>query len=318
MRDVVIEQVGSDVFQNALKGGLGSLYFTDTEVKLFDPLSQLDRFEKEFPQQMKLFRLVGIHPTESSNPINPYTKETSTENFSNIGEHCIAVAHCASKLAAVLVQQGLISDEDARWITERALVHDLNKPFEIMRRDAQKAGLAEDVYSVTAYEKLKPLLDEAGISPDLSEYLIKAGAETGHNSLKTFIVAGPDGYEGLVSGMVAQKIVHLADDMTFTNNPKDGQRPITAFMTCWERMLASQFIEKYPFLWAEGLVASDSGAITGVRDLRQIPEGQKEIGNYAELQVRVANSIARELQLLVAPSSPEKPESFIRRVVNAD
>ncbi|MFN5062766.1 MAG: HD domain-containing protein [Pseudomonadota bacterium] len=318
MREVVIEQVGSDEFQKALKGGLGTLHFTDTEVKPFDPLSQLDRFEIEFPEQMKLFRLVGIHPTESTNPINPYTKATSTENFSNIGEHCIAVAHCASKIAALLVQQGLITDEDARWITERALVHDLNKPFEIMRRYAQKAGLAEDVYSVTAYEKLKPLLDEAGIAPELSEYLIKAGAETGHNSLKTFIVAGPDGYEGLVSGMVAEKIVHLADDMTFTNNPKEGQRPITAFMTCWERMLASQFIEKYPFLWNEGLVASDSGAITGVRDLKQIPEGQKIIGNYAELQVRVANSIARELQLLVDPGSPEKPESFIRRVVNAD
>lgn len=318
MRDVVIEQVGSDEFQKSLKGGLGSIHFTDTEVKPFDPLSQLDRFEREFPEQMKLFRLVGIHPTESSNPVNPYTKATSTENFSNIGEHCIAVAHCASKLAAVLEQQEFISDDDARWITERALVHDLNKPFEIMRRDAQKAGLAEDVYSVTAYEKLRPLLDKAGISPDLSEYLIKAGAETGHNSLKTFIVAGPNGYEGLVSGMIAEKIVHLADDMTFTNNPKEGQRPITAFMTCWERMLASQFIEKYPFLWNEGLVATDFGTIIAVRDLTKIPEGQKKIGNYAELQVRVANSIARELQLLVDPTSPEKPESFIRKVVNAD
>ncbi len=317
-REVLIRDVESDDFRKALNRSSGSLHFTDTEVKPFDPLSQLAHFEREFPEQMKLFRLVGIHPTESTNPLNPYTKELSSENFSNIGEHCIAVAHCASKIASALVKQQLITEEDAHWITERALVHDLNKPFEIMRRNAQKVGLAEDVYSVSAYEKLKPLLDEAGIPPELSEYLIKAGAETGHNSLKTFIIAGPDGFEGLVRGMVSEKIVHLADDMTFTSNPKDGQRPITVFLTCWERMLASQFIEKYPSLWNEGLVASDDGSITGVRDLKQIPEGHKVIGDYAELQVRVANTIARELQLLVDPGSREKPESFIRRVVNAD
>lgn len=105
--------------------------------------------------------------------------------------------------------------------------------------------------------------------------------------------------------------------MTFTSNPKDGSRPITAFQICWERMLASQFIEKYFFLWTEGLIHDGKGSITSVRDLNQIPEGQSLIGDYAQLQVLVANSISRELQLYIDPGSPEEAQSFIRRIVNS-
>lgn len=316
LREGVVKQFESAEFQAALRDSMGPLGSTETEVKRFDPLSLLARFQRDFPKQMEVFRLVGIDPTQSTPPVNPYTQQPFTESFSNIGEHCIAVAHCASKIVAALVQRGIMRDEDARGIAERALVHDLNKPFEIMRRDAQKVGLAEDVYSVSAYAKLEPLLKQAGISSELSEYIVKAGTETGHNSLSTFIVAGPNGYEGLKSGMLAEKIVHLADDMTFTNNPKEGQRPITAFMTCWERMLMLQFVEKYPFLWTEGLVLTAEGMITAVKDLTRIPEGHLSIGNYASLQVRVANSIAKELQILLNPKNTDNPDSFIRSVVN--
>jgi hypothetical protein len=283
----------------------------------FDPLTQLARFEQEFPAQMKLFRFVGIHPTETVHPMNPYTKEISSESFSNIGEHCIAVAHCASVIAHALVVRGILTEDDARLITERALVHDLNKPFEIMRRNAQKNGFTEDVYSISAYEKLQPLLIETGIEASLSEYLVNAGAETGHNSLRMFIKAGPNGYDGLAQGMIAEKIVHLADDMTFTNHPKEGQSAVTVYMTCDERMIASHFHEKYPFLWSEGLVARQGGEILPVKDLSTIDEGLKVIGSYADLQVKVANAIARELQLLLEPESTEEAKDYICSILHA-
>lgn len=315
MREVVIIQ-GVHQAAKITEEANRTVPFTDTSIKRFHPLVHLSEFEDKFPDQMTLFGLIGMHPRENKPLINPYTQEPVTESFTNIGEHCISVAYCASRIASVMHETGLISNRDRNWICERALVHDLNKPFEIMRKWASKAGLADDVYSVSAYEKLRPLLIEAGVSEALTEYLVRAGSETGHNSLKDFIIIGPDGYQGLVAGKVAEKIVHLADDMTFTNNPKEGQASITCFLTPWERMLASQFIEKYPFLWEEGLALDGEGSIVAVSNVNSLQEGQRLIGNYAQLQVQVANSIARELQLFIDPSSQERPENFVRRIVN--
>lgn len=309
--DVRIDQSAS---QAALRGEPEQAFFTDTEVKIFNPLLHLEEFEGRFPKELALFRAVGIHPQVLANIINPYTLKPATESFSNIGEHCLAVGYCASKIAQALCSAGLIDEAARDWVTSRALVHDLTKPYEIMRRSAKELG---DVYSVTAYDKLRPLLIDIGVAEEMAEYLMVAGRETGHNSLKDFIVCGPNGFDRLVPGKLAEKVVHLADDMTFTSTPKGYDKPITAFLTCWERMLASQFLEKYPFLWTEGLGRSEDGALKPIKDLSLEQAGVKVVGTYAELQVRVANAIARQIQLLLEPSNKLPPENFVRTLLNA-
>ncbi|NMC62439.1 MAG: hypothetical protein GYA55_04655 [SAR324 cluster bacterium] len=114
----------------------------------------------------------------------------------------------------------MIRNGDFYWICERALVHDLNKLVVTIRKNAKGACLGEDVYSISAYEKLKTLFIEAGISESFAEFMTEAGSKTGHNSLEDFIEIGLDDYRGLVHGKIAGKRVHLEDDMTFTNNPQ--------------------------------------------------------------------------------------------------
>ncbi len=216
-----------------------------------------------------------------------------------------------------LVQAGTVQEVEATAAIERALVHDLTKPYEIMRRDAKRAGLAEDVYTVSAYQQLRPLLVQIGVSEQLAQYLTEAGTETGHNSLKSLIVLDDSRIGSLVAGKVAEKVVHLADDMTFTSTPKRADDvAVTMFLTPWERMLASGFIEKYPWLWKEGLGVQEAGEIVALADIRQPNPGVSVIGDYAALQVKVAQLIARELQFRIDPSSNQVPEQFIKDLVN--
>jgi len=193
-----------------------------------------------------------------------------------------------------------------------------------MRRNAKRQGLEEEVYTVSAYEKLKPHLLKLGISEEIADYLVQAGSETGHNSLKDFITVDESGVVRLVEGKTAEKIVHLADDMTFTSTPlREEESPVTLFLTPWERMLASRFIEKYGFMWEEGLGVNASREIVTVEDIHKPDPGVEILGSYAELQKQVAHAICLELRnRLEQPNSNEpdndlSPEEFIKRLINA-
>lgn len=314
-----IETMSSPEFHNLVATRIAQKQSMDAVFIPFDPHQQIQNYEKKFPSEMALLRVVGIHPLSNGAVINPYTNQMTTENYQNIGEHCISVAYCAEKIAQALQQKGLLTESDVELITARALVHDLNKPFEIMRRDAARSGLVtEDVYSVTAYDQVAQFMQACGASSDIVEYLKTAGSETGHNSLKMFIVPGEHGIERLVDGKLAEKIVHLADDMTFTNIPDGRESTVTSFLTCWERMLAAQFFVRYPFLWSEGLTSDSSGTITAVRDIKNLEQGHQLVGSYAALQKDVARRIAEEIQTLIDPQSGGNAEEFLKALVGTD
>ncbi len=303
----------------ALEFGAPGHQETDISVQLFSPKDVLADFEARFPKVFELFARVGIHPTKSLGIHNPYTGKQETEDFRNIGEHCIAVGYAASKIMDALVRAGVAEQSDADYVIERALVHDLNKPYEIIRRKAKGMDVPEEVYSASAYDKLEPLLLELGVSEEMVSYLVHAGKETGHNSLKDFLALGEGGVTGITRDMIAEKIVHLADDMTFTSTPqKEGQEPVTAFLTPKDRMYASGFIEKYLWMWKEGLGVDDSGTICVVDDVRLPNEGITVLGHYANLQVQVSHAIAREFQLYLDPSSSQEAAAFIRDLIRAE
>jgi hypothetical protein len=284
----------------------------------FDPLTVLADFERQFPKQLALFNSVGIHPRSSESVFNPYSREEEQSSYKNIGEHCLAVAHCAGILAQALLRAGHLNCNDASQIVQRALVHDINKPYEIMRKNYKSSGVVDaEVYSQSAYQQLEPLLKASGISNQIAQYLVNAGTETGHNSLRTFIDLQEDNTYKLKPGMLAEKIVHLADDMTWTSNPTAG-RPVTLFLKAWDRMLAAGFIEKYPWLWHKGLAVDAEKSITEVADVQLAPQDHSILGSYAHLQVNVAFMIARELQVLIDPTSTMHPEEFITQLINSD
>ncbi|MCI5064412.1 hypothetical protein MRY87_01660 [bacterium] len=290
----------------------------DPNLRPFSPLRALTTFTHRFPQIMELFQEVGIHPVKPKVPLNPYTGEPSKESFRNIGEHCLAVAHAASKVGSALAETGVIGAEELDLIVERALVHDITKPYEIMRRNAKNAGLVTEVYSTSAYQQLQPLLEQIGISSELAEYLVDAGSETGHNSLKDFLAVEDGAVTGLISGHLPEKIVHLADDMTYTSTPMfRGEKVVTVFLPPWERMLAARFMEKYPsWMWTEGLAITPGGTIVQVPDVHAPPSDVTVIGHYAALQVEVSGAISHEFQLMLDPKSTQEPEQFIKDLIN--
>ncbi len=286
------------------------------QLEKINPIAYYHEFRDRFPEEVWYFKVVGIDPTKPEAILNPYTLRISEDRFTNIGEHCIAVAVCASRITAALVEKGVIDAETADRIVARALIHDLNKPFEIMRREAKKACLAADVYSVAAYEKVLDLLARTGYAAKHVDYIRRSGSETGHNSLAQFLRVGSRGEVQLVSDNLADKIVHIADDMTFTSRPDAHGEWVTHFLTCGERMTASQFKEHYPFLWSEGLMINKSGLIVPYQVESEITPPAQRIGNYAALQLGVASAICAEIKEYVAPDDSRDADQFIRDLVN--
>lgn len=292
------------------------MYPSSEGLNVFRPQQFLEWIERKFTSQMLLMKLVGIHPDSQESIMNPYTRKVSAQSFSNIGEHCIAVAYCATKIAQRLEHCGALSPQQVDTIIERALIHDLTKPYEIMRRDAQREGMKEDAYSTSAYEQLLPKLKEIGVTDEISQYLVNAGKETGHNSIAQFLEVGAGGELKLIRGAIVEKVVHLADDMTCSAIPARGSEPVTTFLSCAERMEASQFVSRYPFLWKEGLSVNSRGEIRHVQKIDIQTQGELVLGSYAALQVRLAGLIAKEIQSRIAPNYRGDPELYITNMVN--
>lgn len=288
---------------------------TLAEARPFDPLTRLEEFAERFPFAIQILRIGGVHPTEDAVMDNPYTGKPHDESFTNIGEHCLAVASLASTLAFRLHERGIISSEEAGLVTSRALVHDANKRIEIMRRNAVREGAIDDAYSPRAYETIKPVLQAQGIDQELVDYMAGSGKETGHLSIRDFLILS-DGRPSLIPDRFLEKIIHLADDMTSTSTPLPGERPLTVYLTPWERMVASDFPNRYPFLWREGLAFDTQGAITVVPDIAQAESNLSYVRSYTYWQPYVSNEICREIQSIVDPESKQRPEYFVKDLVN--
>lgn len=286
------------------------------EARPFDPLSRLAEFTAKYPFAMQILRIGGVHPTEDTRMDNPYTNQPDFESFINIGEHNLAVGSFAGVVAKRLQEVGALTDEDVEWTTVRGLVHDANKRLEILRRNAMRAGVIEDAYSPKAYDTIRPILLAQGIEPDLVEYLAKAGAETSHLSIPSFLELR-DGLPSLVEGRLVDKIIHLADDCTSTSIPKEGERPLTVYLTSWERMVASDFPNRYPYLWTEGLGFDPYGEIVLIKDINEEERNLRWVRNYAYWQPWTSNEICREIQTLLDPESKQKPEYFVKDLVNS-
>lgn len=273
-------------------------------------------FESRFPMEMGILTIGGVYPRELNNKgtVNPYTGELDEEYFGNIGEHCLAVALCAETIA----DNVLGKDHPQKLsIVSRALTHDSTKGFEIMRRKAMRDGVIDDAYSLKAYDTIKPLLEERGIAPDIIAYMAKAGSETGHNSFVDFVEIRDDALTLKTEGNLAEMIVHHADDMTYTPIVHAGKAADTYFLTAPERMEASNFPERYPFLYKEGFGFDKDGTPVFVKDTSQDHLELYHVKTYAEWQVWIASEISNHLANLMSPQiRVEDPQKYIKQLVN--
>lgn len=281
----------------------------------FDPLTRLEHFSKRFPSAMAILRIGGVHPAEQIEMVNPYTNQPDAEVFTNIGEHCLAVACFAEVIATKLYEKDFLKEVDAAQTPEKGLIHDANKRIEVLRRKALKTGVIEDAYSPKAYETIRPILLAQGIDQETVDYMARAGSETSHLSIKDFLTL-TDGIPSLTPGRMVDKIIHLADDMTATSIPQAGEKPQTVYLTPWERMVASEFPDRYPFLWKEGLGFDSAGKVVSIQDIKTAEKNLLWVRSYAYWQPFISNEICQEIQNIIDPKSPQKPEYFIKELVN--
>lgn len=272
-------------------------------------------FEKQFPQAFEVMKVGGVHPDKTESIPNPYKdNEPDNEDFRNVGEHCVSVSICASKIADKLLEVGAIDEEACRNITERSLIHDTNKRFEVFRKKARGNEKTEGVYDKPAYETMQELLQDRGVSSDLIEYIKTAGQETGHNSMSDFIVLENGNVILNSDRTLAEMIVHLADDMTFS--PLPGTKGDTKFVTTKERMDGSKFLERYPFLYKEGLGFDSDGKVIEVKDCTNESPDLQHVYTYAQYQEMVAKLICDYLQKQIEPEAVDDSEQFIKNIVN--
>lgn len=276
----------------------------------------IPEYGSRFPMEMAVLRLGGVYPGEhKEGAVNPYTHEVDTEYFGNIGEHCIAVAFAAEVIVNATLGE---NNPLTKTITSRALVHDSTKRFEIMRRKALRAGIMDDAYSLKSYETIKPILQKENISPDLIEYMATAGSETGHISFPKFLKL-EDGNPVLdTTDNIADLIVHLADDMTFTPIVSAGEVAQTSYLTSAERMKASNFPNRYPFLYVEGLGFDKSGNIILVKDATKPHPELEHVKVYAEWQKWISSEIAKYLVSQIDPRIPaDQAEQYLKNLVSS-
>lgn len=286
----------------------------------------IEKFKTEHAPALEVLTFGGVNPDHQEPTPNPYMEgEVDNENFGNIGEHCIDVGICADKIAVALEKNGQIDSAEKDSIVHRALIHDANKKFEVMRRKAKNAGQPVEIYSKTAYDTMYELLAKDGHSGPELEYIKTAGKETGHSSLTNFIKSDPSGKISLRQNVTfAEMVVHLADDMVSSplKDLKTGElitkNSSTKYVTALERIDLSNFKDRYPFLYTEGIAFDENGDAIDVKSEASANE-KKLTGfqSYADLQVEVARLICAKLKESINPNKEQAPDEFIKDLVNA-
>ena len=284
----------------------------------FEPLAYLEMFEIQYPEIFSLFELIGIHPTRSpAKVLNPYSKKREKNTFQNIGEHSIAVAYVAQQIA----QHLNFSQQDFQSLTKRALLHDFLKPLEIMKKELNSKPSQKGLKEGQLKKLESQYIEELKISPQLSDLINQSAKETGHQNLKNFIVTGHRSFEVKLpretDTPLITAIVHLADDMTATGLINKSGKAQTFIVPPYQRIIASNFIDKYPWMWEQGLAFDLSKQdFVEIKNIQKISKNQTLVGNYADLQVFVAEGLCKKIQSFIEPYSTLNPTDFIKELVS--
>ncbi len=125
-----------------------------------------ERYKEQFPETLHILDISGVSPFGSRDMENPYTHQVDTEDFANIGRHCMAVASTAEKITLQLLSQNIISQDQVDEIIKAAILHDGDKRLEVMRKKAKAAGVSDsdgnpiDVYGEAGYATIGTIFSD--------------------------------------------------------------------------------------------------------------------------------------------------------------
>ena len=284
------------------------LEYSKSSVSLVQLMSLATEFQEKFPEAMNILDITWVSPFGSKEMINPYTKESDLEDFSNVGRHCVAVAYAASKIADALG----VSDEERRKIISSAILHDGDKRIEVMRKKAKKAWVEVDVYWEEWYKTIETIFSDEGLDPQVFSTIQSMGGVTGHNSLKKFLIIKDGKLQLNPERTLTEMIVHIADDMTYSASGEDGE--VTQYVSFEKRAELSKFAEKYGFLWQEGFGVSEENGIQEIKDVAQ--NRGDTVRHFYDWQKVVFQMICDHIQEQVDPMNPQNSVEFIVWMVN--
>ncbi len=280
-------------------------------------LLSLRDFESRYPSVFELMRRVGVYPGIQAQAESSCSEVDVAPTFTNIGIHCVAVGMFVERLLDYLESRNVEVGGLRDLGVQRALVHDLTKPFEIRYLTAEAND--KTITQLPFDQFLANALAERDFSAEEIDQLSMAGKEVGHRSLKSFLEVR-DGVVQLAGGGLAAKIVHLADAMTHTSIPKvPGDIPLVAFVTPKERITLSEFAKRYSWMWEGGLAVRGSEIVEIEFEdgkPRANETGTHPLGSYADLQVSVAEQICEELLTLAGDIGPINYAERIKEIVS--
>lgn len=83
-----------------------------------------------------------------------------------------------------------------------------------------------------------------------------------------------------------------------------------------ELILAQLLLTSKPILWREGLGFNPAGEVIPIQDIAAAEKNLRWVRSYAYWQPFVSNEICREIQDIIDPENKQKPEYFVKELVN--
>ena len=290
----------------------------------FDPSPYLRIFEASYPEEVRLLERMRVHP--NSGPAlfrDPFGEREVKDDFSNIGEHCVAVAACASVLAEALRAAGHLDSSDVDYIVRRALVHDAAKPYDVFLNKATRENLinTSDYLNESIWDRVKPVLINEGLTAaEAAKVLDDFGAETGGrpDCLKRFLAIGPNGLQGIVAEELRTKVIHLADDMVCSTPPGCPPHGRHWALTPLERVSAAFAGKKAPLGWIAGFGLNAEHELVHLDNVFEKESAARPLGTYHGIMIWISNVICREVALFTGQSSQTSgsPEQTVKALVN--
>lgn len=281
----------------------------------FEPLNQLAKFEYVYPMEMQLFRNFGTYPYSGIKSFyNPFTKLSMECDFGNIGIHCLAVAQVALALARKFHQLKMIEEYEYKEIGRRALLHDLLKPLDVFLAAELRTGMInlDQYYSPNVFEPAVDWLITQGISNAEAQFLVNdIGRETNvRGGVQRLIRLNTSCEVELKEGMILEKIVVLADNMTCSPEPNNYMKLKTKILPSAARFDQGMSGTRYP--WAENAgvaINIQEKAIAHSNNLDLCVAPLKPFLGYHAFLVWTSDKIEEEIKILFQEQERSPNES---------
>lgn len=290
----------------------------------FTPSTALiQRLTEVFPHEFELMNKGGVGLTPKIQFTDPFSRESSTENWENTAYHAIAVG-CGAAFLAHEITGGdqVIVKETLRL----GLQHDVCRRLEICAIRHQQKQRA------TAERLEKSAIISRGVDPEIAEFFSGAADFTGADHIDFWYSARSNRVistlQKITADCVAGKfvqhkeifcraLVRLVDDMSATGVKGSTAQYPTHFLTPLERISASKDRAWYPSFFTKGW-AVQGDELLHLANLRTCPAKATVLGTYFSIQVQWAHEAALLMHAcLTERARAQFPEKLLKLRLNS-